>query len=410
MRLHRSKYLAALAIAMSIGAGAALAQEAPVRIGLIDMYSGPFAFQAGQIRLGFQIALDEANDAGGVMGRKFELQTADMGLSVEKAITEARRMISNDGLHYIVVGSHAGAALAIGGLIKGRDDVFLLGGVATSKHFTAEVGGPMIGRSNWSTVELGRIMADNIKSKPEIKRIVTIAPDFEFGHDFVDDIVAAIKVVRPDIVIAGQEWPKIGTLDFAPEVTAIQAAKPDMVVSAIFGGDLVNFLKAAKGFGLFDDGKVKFFTHGLDQVKMAFAKDSLPEGTLVNLWYPFYAINSPENTEFVAQVEKRQDSYPVGSTLVGYIAAKMLTTAIIKGGDPDHPVAASKAMAGMSFSTPVGMAHVRGCDNVAAYPYFFGTVKRGPEFPDGIGAVGIHAYDPAQFARSCDEVLKLRKN
>ena len=44
----------------------------------------------------------------------------------------------------------------------------------------------MIGRSNWSTVELGRIMADNIKSKPEIKRIVTIAPDFEFGHDFVD--------------------------------------------------------------------------------------------------------------------------------------------------------------------------------------------------------------------------------
>ena len=248
------------------------AQEPPIRIGLIDMYNGPFAYQTAQIRVGFQIAIDEANAAGGVKGRNFELQTADMGLSVEKAITEARRMISNENIHYVVVGSHAGAALAIGGLIKGRDDVFLLGGVATSKHFTAEVGGPMIGRSNWSTVELGRIMAANLKSKQEIKRIATIAPDFEFGHDFVDDIVAAIKEVRPDIVIARQEWPKIGTLDFAPQVSAIQAAKPDMVVSGIFGGDLVNFLKAAKGFGLFDGGKVTFFTHGLDQVKMAFAK------------------------------------------------------------------------------------------------------------------------------------------
>jgi branched-chain amino acid transport system substrate-binding protein len=407
---HRSLSLAAVALAILIGAGAAVGQETPVRIGLIDMYNGPFAYQTGQIRLGFQIAIDEANAAGGVKGRKFELQTADMGLSVEKAITEARRMISNDGIHYVVVGSHAGAALAIGGLIKGRDDVFLLGGVATSKHFTAEVGGPMIGRSNWSTVELGRIMAANIKSKQEIKRIATIAPDFEFGHDFVDDIVAAIKQVRPDIVIARQEWPKIGTLDFAPQVTAIQAAKPDMVVSGIFGGDLVNFLKAAKGFGLFEGGKVKFFTHGLDQVKMAFAKDSLPEGTLVNLWYPYYAIKSPESTKFVAEVEKRSKDYPVGSTLVGYIAGKMLTTAIVNGGDPDHAVAASKAMAGMSFSTPVGMAHVRGCDNVAAYPYFFGTVKRGSEFPDGIGAVGIQAYDPAQYARTCAEVLKLRKN
>ena len=38
-----------------------------------------------------------------------------MAPSVEELITEARRMISSYGLHYVVVGSHAGAALAIGG-------------------------------------------------------------------------------------------------------------------------------------------------------------------------------------------------------------------------------------------------------------------------------------------------------
>ncbi len=61
MRQHRSGYLTALALATSMGTGVAVAQQAPVRIGLIDMYNGPFAFQTGQIRLGFQIAIDEAN-------------------------------------------------------------------------------------------------------------------------------------------------------------------------------------------------------------------------------------------------------------------------------------------------------------------------------------------------------------
>ena len=118
-------------------------------------------------------------------------------------------------------------------------------------------------------------------------------------------------------------------------------------MSGIFGASLVNFLKAAKGFGLFEDGKVKFFTHGLDQVKMAFAKESLPEGTLVNLWYPYYAIKSPENTKFVAEVEKRSNSYPICSPmLVGYIAGKMLISAIIKGGDPDHAIAALESDGG----------------------------------------------------------------
>ena len=58
--------------------------------GLIDMYGGGFAAQANAIRVGFEVALAEANARGGVQGRKLVLTTADMGISVEKGITEAR--------------------------------------------------------------------------------------------------------------------------------------------------------------------------------------------------------------------------------------------------------------------------------------------------------------------------------
>src|SRR5437762_9730187 len=92
-----------LAGALALGATGAAAQE-PVKLGLIDIYSGGFAFIAESIRTGFHIAVDEANAAGGLKGRKFEVVTADMGGSVDKAVTEARRMILEEKIKYVTVG------------------------------------------------------------------------------------------------------------------------------------------------------------------------------------------------------------------------------------------------------------------------------------------------------------------
>lgn len=394
-----------------VAARSAEAQNAPaqnaVRLGLIDMYGGGFAAQANAIRVGFQIAIDEANAAGGAKGRSFALSTADMGTSVEKAITEARRMILDDHLHYVVVGSHSGAAVALADLVRGQD-TFGLGAFATTKRFTGEEGHPMIGRGNLSTVEIGRVMAEHLKPMTSVKRIAVIAPDFEFGKHFAEDFLAALKVTRPDIVVVRQEWPKFGAADFTPHVTALQASQIDMVVSGLFSGDLANFLKAAKGFDLFSGG-TRFFTSALDLLKVSTFKDELPEGALATVWYPFYALDSAQNTAFVAEVQKRTDTYPTGSTLVGYVSGKMLTQAIARAANPDDPKSAAAALAGLAFDSPVGPVKVRACDNMALYNFFVGTVKRDPKLPDGIGVVDVKSYNTADYARSCDDIAKLRK-
>jgi branched-chain amino acid transport system substrate-binding protein len=378
-----------------------------IRLGLIDMYGGSFAGQANAIRLGMQIALDEANAAGMVKGHKLSLTAADMGTSVEKAITEARRMILDDKLHYVVVGSHSGAAVALADLVRDKD-VFGLGAFATTKRFTGEEGHAMIGRGNLSTVEIGRVMAAHLKPMTDVKRIAIISPDFEFGKHFTEDFVAAIKIERPDIVVVRQEWPKFGASDFTPHVTALQASKIDMVVSSLFSGDLANFLKAAKGFDLFSGG-TRLFTSGLDLLKISTFKDELPAGTLGTVWYPFYALKGSENTAFVDEVKKRSNTYPTGSTLVGYVSGKMMAAAIGKASNPDDPKSMVKVMGGVSFSSPVGPVNVRACDNMALYNFYVGTVKHDTSLPDGIGVVDIKAYNTADYARSCDEIAKLRK-
>ena len=403
---HRQRLASALVISLLLTLASAAQAQAPVKLGLIDIYSGGFAFIADSIRTGFQIAVDEANAAGGVGGRQFTLVTADMGGSVEKAVTEARRMILEERIKYVTVGIHSGAAVALGDLAK-QHKVLAIGGFATTKRLTGEAGHNYVGRANLSTVEIGRVMAEYLKDKAEIKRMAVIAPDYEYGQHFAADFLAHLKTVRPDIVVVRQEWPKLGTSDFTPHVTALQASPVDMVVAGIFGAALVNFLKSARAFGLFGP-KTRFFVHGLDLVKMGVLKDVLPPGTIGTVWYPFYAISSPKSREFEKEVTRRMGTYPVGGTPVGYVAGRMLTEAIKKAGTPDDVDKVIAAMAGLEFEGPTGRTKVRGCDNMALYNFYVGVVKRDPSLPDGVGVTDVKGYHTESLARSCEEIRRVR--
>jgi branched-chain amino acid transport system substrate-binding protein len=411
-RFFRGVLVSIGALALGVFAASAHAQAPargePVKLGLIDIYSGGFAFIADSIRTGFQIALDEANAAGGFKGRPFQLVTADMGGQVEKAVTEGRRMILEEKIKFVSVGIHSGAAIAVGNLGK-EHKVLVLGGFATTKRLTGEAGHPYVARANLSTVEIGRVIAEYIKGRPDIKRISTIAPDYEYGQQFIEDFLRALKAARPDIVVVRQEWSKLGATDFSAHVTALQAQPVDMIVNGGFGADLVNFLKAARDFGLFA-GKTQFFTHGVDLAKMGALKDSLPLNTVSTVWFPFYAIKDPRAKSFAAEVEKRMKTYATGPTPVGYVAGRMLVEAIKKADTADNVEKVLAAMGSVSFEGPTGPVKVRGCDNMALYNFYVGTVKRDAAFPDGIGMADVKTYPMENYARPCLELLKARGN
>ena len=394
------------AVGAMIGIAQVPAAGDPVKLGLIDIYSGGFSFIADAIRTGFQIAVDEANQAGGLNGRQFELVTADMGGSVEKAVTEARRMILEEKIKFVTVGIHSGAAVAVGNLGK-EHKVLVIGGFATTRRLTGEAGSHYTGRANLSTVEIGRIMAEYLKNRSDVKRIATIAPDYEFGQHFVQDFIAHLKVVRPDIQVVRQEWPKLGATDFAAHVTALQAQPVDMVVAGVYGADLVNFLKAAHDFGLFGP-KTQLFVHGIDLVKMGTLKDVLPADTIATAWYPFYALDTAKSKSFTAEIEKRMKTYPIGPAPVGYIAGRMIVDAIRKAGTADDVDQVIKALGTVQFEGPTGPVKVRGCDNMALYDFYVGSVKRDPKLPDGIGLGDIKTFNTEPIARSCDEIMKVR--
>src|SRR3954462_14245871 len=72
MQIIRLLKASLCAVATMSMASAVLAQ-APLRIGAINPYSGPLALYGDEVARGYQLAVDEQNAKGGVLGRKIEL-------------------------------------------------------------------------------------------------------------------------------------------------------------------------------------------------------------------------------------------------------------------------------------------------------------------------------------------------
>jgi len=67
-----------------------------------------------------------------------------------------------------------------------------------------------------------------------------------------------MKKVLPKSEVVSEGWPKLGTTDFSSHITKAIAAKPDLLVSSVWGGDYVAMYKQALQYGLFE--KMKFAT------------------------------------------------------------------------------------------------------------------------------------------------------
>ena len=90
---QKARLLATAFAATLLGAGAALAQE-PIRIGAINPYSGPVALYGDEVARGYQLAIDEANAKGGVIGRKIELLRGDAG-NPQQGIAAVEKLVGD---------------------------------------------------------------------------------------------------------------------------------------------------------------------------------------------------------------------------------------------------------------------------------------------------------------------------
>ena len=233
----------------AIGAPAiSKAQSDVIRIGHLTPrtgFLGPLGEYAVQA---VDLAVDEINAAGGVLGRRVEALKED-SVNPQTASTKAGRMIERDRVACIVGEISSASCLTIAQVAQRTRNLFINTGGNSDALRGSNCNRYMFhveSQNSMYVKTVGRaLLAQNMVKG---KRWYSLTADYAFGHDLLK--VAKRFMEQNGGQFAADELVPTDFSDFSTMLTKIRSARPDMVVSNLSGVQITNFLKQYAEFGL----------------------------------------------------------------------------------------------------------------------------------------------------------------
>ena len=369
----RQAATAAVALLVASGAGALEAQE-PIRIGEFNSYTGFAAFTL-PYRDGWTLALEEINEAGGVLGRPLEVISRDDGASPANAVTVANELVVREGVDILFGTLLSNVGVAVSDYARQRKVLFLAAEPLTDT-LAWEHGNRYTFRLRPGTYVQAAMLAEEAARIEEAVRWVTIAPNYEYGQAAVAAFKKLLKERRPDVEFVGEQWPGQGQIDAGAAVQALEAADPDAIFNVTFSSDLARFVREGEVRGLFDGRTVASLLSGEPEWIDPLGAEA-PEGWIVT-GYPWYAIDTPDHESFLKKYQERFDDYPRLGSLVGYIALYSIALAMEEA-QTTEVEAVIDSLRGLTVESPIGPVTYREIDQQSDMGAFVGrlTVEDG---------------------------------
>ena len=395
----RYVFSTAFAAALAIGAVLPATAQDTIKIGELNSYKSQPAFLEPYKR-GIEMAVEEINAKGGVLGKKLEVISRDDGANPGDAVRVAEELITREGVSMIAGTFLSNVGLAVTNFAAQKKVLFLAAEPLTDK-ITWENGNKYTFRLRASTyMQVAMLMPGTLAAKK--KRWALVYPNFEYGQAAVAAFKALLKAKQPDVEIVTEQATPLGKIDAGAVAQAIDDAKPDAIFNVLFGGDLAKFVREGNTRGVFKNRTVVSLLSGepeyLDPLK-----DEAPAGWIVT-GYPWDKIKAPAHTAFVAAYQKKYNDYPRLGSVVGYVTIKSAVAAIAKAKstDTEKLVAAFK---GLKVDSPFGPFEYRAIDHQATMGCFVGKIA----LENGKGTMVDFKYvDGASVMPSDAEVKKLR--
>jgi branched-chain amino acid transport system substrate-binding protein len=370
-----------------------------IKIGELNSYKSQPAFLE-PYRRGWEMAIDEINAAGGVLGRKLEVISHDDGGNPGDAVRVAEELVSREGVNMLAGTFLSNIGLAVTDFAKQKKIFFLAAEPLTDK-ITWQNGNRYTYRLRASTyMQVAMLVPYALQAKK--KRWALVYPNFEYGQSAAGWFKQLMKEKQPDVEFVSEQATPLGKVEAGPVVQALADAGPEGIFNVLFGPDLARFVREGETRGLFKDKTVVSLLSGepeyLDPLK-----DEAPQGWIVT-GYPWDKINTPEHKAFVNAYEKRYRDYPRLGSLVGYVTMKSLAAGIAKAGSPDTDKLVA-AFAGLKVDTPAGPITFRGIDHQSTMGAWVGKTA----VHNGKGTMVDFKYvDGASVQPPDAEVRKLR--
>ncbi len=380
--------LLGVALAQAPGGQPAPAPAAPFKIGVVTFLSGaaagPFGIPA---RNGAEVFAESLNagkvpapyEKKGLGGRPIELVFIDESGGPAKQVSEYRDLVQRQGVDAVIGYISSGDCLAVAPVAEELKKLTLFFDCGTPRIFEDASYKYVFRTDAHATMDSVGAALYVVESKPKAKKVAGINQNYAWGQDSWNDFEAAIKVLKPDVQITTSQMPKLGSGQYGAEISALLNARPDVIHSSLWGGDLDALVLQASPRGLFKRSTVVFTAGETAMYKLA---SQIPDGTIIGgrgphgVFAPDNALNRwfrPVYTDRYS-VPPVYPAYHMSQAILGLKAA--YETA--QGGGAAAPSTDQivAAFEGQSFDTPSGTIKMAiGKGHQAVEEMVYGTAK-----------------------------------
>jgi ABC-type branched-subunit amino acid transport system substrate-binding protein len=257
---------------LSLTAGAAIAQDCPIKIGALAPLSAPGTVVGGEaMRDAMMIAEADINAAGGVLGCDIEVVIGDSEGLPERATAVMERLITQDGVVAVGGGYHSSVGVA-------------------SKDVADARGIPVVFAETWNDTITGDkqkyifriaplsswasgVIWQFALTVPGVEKVAILTENTDYGIPASEETAKGLESGGVDSVIFSVD---IGTQDYAGIVERIKAESPDMIITLVTGEAAYNFTQQAADAGI---GPLDLpFVTGQDALESGAYWTNVPDG------------------------------------------------------------------------------------------------------------------------------------
>ncbi len=366
-------------------------QEQPIRIGVMNDMSGPYAdFQGPGALLAAQMAVEDYG--GKVLGRKVEVIAGDHQNKPDIGAALAREWIDTKGVEMLADVPNSSVALAVNQIVKDKNKVFLASGAGTAQLTGAQCT-PNTVAWTYDTWELGHALGRAVVGLGR-KTWFFISANYAFGHDLQQQATEA--VVGGGGKVVGAVDAPLNTSDFSSYLVQAKSSGAQVLALANAGADLTNAVKQAGEFGIASQMTVVGFVLTIQNIPALTLKAA--QGLLtVNSWY--WNQNAATRA-WSARYQQRFSKHEMPNDMQAGVYSSVL--AYLKAVDKVGNAADGRAVVAAMKATPAedalyGKVDIR-ADGRAMHPVYLLQAKAPQESKEDWDYFNIAATVPAEQA------------
>jgi branched-chain amino acid transport system substrate-binding protein len=293
--------LAAAAVAQGVGAQ-------NVKIGVVAFISGPAAAPFGvPAKQAADFVVEQLNagkapapyNKKGFGGATIETVIVDEAGSSTTQVTEFRNLVQRAGVDLVIGYISSGNCLAIAPVAEELKKLTNFFDCGTPRIFEDADYNYVFRTSPTATMDSVGAALYVKDAKPGVKSIAGINQNYAWGQDSWGDFEAAMKVLVPGVEVKTSQMPKLFAGQYNAEISALLSARPDVIHSSFWDGDLEALILQAGPRGLMKQSLTVLTTGETAMHKLG---RQIPDGTVLGARGPFgpYAPNNQYNKWFLS--------------------------------------------------------------------------------------------------------------